>query len=433
MAEEGFRIFSCLFEVTIFGGFFRNILENKYQNRKINILLYGSLFLGVYTVNLFNITLLNLVGNVLLYFVFLFFIYESGIKEKIFYYLLFYTVFAGAEFIVEILLMLTCGEKYNWAEQNLLFRVLIYSLEKLITFLILYSIQRKINNHEKRLNNKMFYYSLMLPIATFLIFGVILYDGIISKLSITDENILALGCILLLFANAGIFIVYDSLFSLIYEKQKYQILALKSNMEKQYYDRLEAISWEQQSYMHDAKKYMRIIGNLAMQEQNEEICNIIQDMKIRIDRIESKCFCTHKILNTILCEKEKESAIYNIDFDAYVEPGIKLDRISDIDIIVIMGNLLDNAIEAAKTAQNSFIDVQVFENQRGHFLIFKIENNFEHVIKKDKGKFLTTKDNTENHGLGLNNVEKCIDSLGGLLTIDVNANIFLVTVILNIS
>ena len=53
-------------------------------------------------------------------------------------------------------------------------------------------------------------------------------------------------------------------------------------------------------------------------------------------------------MNTILCEKKKEAIDNKINYQAYVEPGIPLDFIQDIDIIIIMGNIIDNAIEATK-------------------------------------------------------------------------------------
>jgi two-component system sensor histidine kinase AgrC len=71
-------------------------------------------------------------------------------------------------------------------------------------------------------------------------------------------------------------------------------------------------------------------------------------MKIRIGEMEEEFFCKNKVLNTILCEKKKEAIDNKINYQAYVEPGIPLDFIQDIDIIIIMGNIIDNAIEATK-------------------------------------------------------------------------------------
>ena len=111
---------------------------------------------------------------------------------------------------------------------------------------------------------------------------------------------------------------------------------------------MEKVNLEQSNYMHDLKFMLRTIGNLAVQDQNEEITSVIQNMKIRIGEMEEEFFCKNKVLNTILCEKKKEAIDNKINYQAYVEPGIPLDFIQDIDIIIIMGNIIDNAIEATK-------------------------------------------------------------------------------------
>lgn len=126
------------------------------------------------------------------------------------------------------------------------------------------------------------------------------------------------------------------------------MLTLKTDLEKKYYDRMEKVNLEQSNYMHDLKFMLRTIGNLAVQDQNEEITSVIQNMKIRIGAMEEEFFCKNKVLNTILCEKKKEAIDNKINYQAYVEPGIPLDFIQDIDIIIIMGNIIDNAIEATK-------------------------------------------------------------------------------------
>ena len=51
-----------------------------------------------------------------------------------------------------------------------------------------------------------------------------------------NEGILLVGCILLLFANAIIFFLYEYIFRLNYENQALEMLTLKTDLEKKYYD-----------------------------------------------------------------------------------------------------------------------------------------------------------------------------------------------------
>ena len=212
----------------------------------------------------------------------------------------------------------------------------------------MFIIKKKLNKQKYGIKNEILLYSLVLPIATFGIYSALLYSGLMVEVSGINEGILLVGCILLLFANAIIFFLYEYIFRLNYENQALEMLTLKTDLEKKYYDRMEKVNLEQSNYMHDLKFMLRTIGNLAVQDQNEEITSVIQNMKIRIGEMEEEFFCKNKVLNTILCEKKKEAIDNKINYQAYVEPGIPLDFIQDIDIIIIMGNIIDNAIEATK-------------------------------------------------------------------------------------
>ena len=70
--------------------------------------------------------------------------------------------------------------------------------------------------------------------------------------------------------------------------------------------------------MHDLKFMLRTIGNLAAQDQNEEITSVIQNMKIRIGEMEEEFFCKNKVLNTILCEKKKEAIDNKINTTIFI-------------------------------------------------------------------------------------------------------------------
>lgn len=265
-----------------------------------------------------------------------------------------------------------------------------------------------------------------------LIDSALLYSGLMVEVSGINEGILLVGCILLLFANAIIFFLYEYIFRLNYENQALEMLTLKTDLEKKYYDRMEKVNLEQSNYMHDLKFMLRTIGNLAVQDQNEEITSVIQNMKIRIGAMEEEFFCKNKVLNTILCEKKKEAIDNKINYQAYVEPGIPLDFIQDIDIIIIMGNIIDNAIEATKKIDYGYIDINVFATQKGHFLMIRVENKFDGIVKKKGDDFCSTKQEPDKHGIGLKNVADCVNKYGGILQIDVNDNIFTVSVIFTV-
>ena len=155
-------------------------------------------------------------------------------------------------------------------------------------------------------------------------------------------------------------------------------------------------------------------------------------MKIRIGAMEEEFFCKNKVLNTILCEKKKEAIDNKINYQAYVEPGIPLDFIQDIDIIIIMGNIIDNAIEATKKIDYGYIDINVFATQKGHFLMIRVENKFDGIVKKKGDDFCSTKQEPDKHGIGLKNVAARAPPPGGPPPIAAPAHIPTVSVLFKV-
>ncbi len=118
--------------------------------------------------------------------------------------------------------------------------------------------------------------------------------------------------------------------------------------------------------------------------------------------------------------------------DIFVEPGVSFHSVSTLDLISILGNLLDNAIEATSQCENNRrIKVRIYMAQGGHICVTKITNPFCGILSKQGEDFLTTKADKTMHGIGLKSVKKIVKKYGGILDIQTENQYF--TTILIIS
>lgn len=69
-------------------------------------------------------------------------LFETTLKKRIFYFIVFYTAFAGVEIIFEFTLSLVIGDGYQWYSQTQLSRLIVTCLEKLVTFITLFIIEK---------------------------------------------------------------------------------------------------------------------------------------------------------------------------------------------------------------------------------------------------------------------------------------------------
>ena len=101
------------------------------------------------------------------------------------------------------------------------------------------------------------------------------------------------------------------------------------------------------------------------------------------------------------------------------------------DLTVLIGNLLDNALEACKAQSSSDRRITVSGNVYGQALRFVVENTYEQPVQQDRhGTYLSAKHNG-GPGTGLDVVRSITERCGGTLRIDHTNGIFQVTVTLN--
>ena len=82
---------------------------------------------------------------------------------------------------------------------------------------------------------------------------------------------------------------------------------------------------------------------MAYEGRNDEICKVVDELNGKLNREEICEYSNHKMLNIILSEYSIKAESAGV-VDAYVEPGCILNHIQDVDLITMIGNLLDNAI-----------------------------------------------------------------------------------------
>lgn len=143
----------------------------------------------------------------------------------------------------------------------------------------------------------------------------------------------------------------------------------------------------------------------TLQIQNSIVFNQIKDTKIQA------------ILLGKLGKASEKKINFEIVVDSYLEvlpPHIKLSN-----LILIIGNLIDNAFEAVYDAK--FPTVKFFATDLGSDIIFEISDNGKGIGEKeiphlfDKG--FTTKSGNEPRGFGLSNAEEAVQELNGMIEV----------------
>lgn len=159
------------------------------------------------------------------------------------------------------------------------------------------------------------------------------------------------------------------------------------------------------------------------EELNSHIQSIIGEFSIMEIFKDSGVLELDSILNVKFSEGEK----IGIDFQKKITK-ISNEIVNGLDLAVIVGNLLDNAIEATSKVSSKWIDIKIKEVYEVVYI--SIENSFDGVLKEKDGRLLTRKSNERRHGMGLRNVQTIIKKYDGDMKITYTPATFKVSIIL---
>ena len=96
---------------------------------------------------------------------------------------------------------------------------------------------------------------------------------------------------------------------------------------------------------------------------------------------------------------------------------------------MILGNLLDNALQAVSLVDKNAFIVLTMHYSKG-MLIIKVSNPFKNEVKIIDGTVMTSKSDKKNHGLGLRSVKEVVEKYNGTIEIKTDNNIFTITAVL---
>ena len=118
-----------------------------------------------------------------------------------------------------------------------------------------------------------------------------------------------------------------------------------------------------------------------------------------------------------LAEQEQIKTKVNIEYPHNT-------NIRSVDLTTILGNLLDNALEAAETAPDKLRFLNLTIRRINAMLIIKVENGYSNAPTETDGKLVTSKIDKASHGWGLKSVQTAADRYDGTITTDYENGVF---------
>jgi len=175
---------------------------------------------------------------------------------------------------------------------------------------------------------------------------------------------------------------------LLQKKSDNELMQLSLNEMVLLYNQIQNEIEATKRFRHDLNKHIRTLEHVMKTRQSQEMQDIYDDMVASYEQLPR--FSTHEVINSILSIKAEECQDKHISFAIKIKDG-PLDNYKDIDLVALLYNLLDNAIEAAMTSEEKSISLSLELN---HGLTIHLDNTSQELTQK-------TKKNPARHGVGL--------------------------------
>ena len=192
--------------------------------------------------------------------------------------------------------------------------------------------------------------------------------------------------------------------------------AICAALKEKYYQDLETTQEQYDVFLHDMKHSMRTIAALAETGDCDRIGDLIKDLRVALGNIEWKMICSHKILNALLVERKEYADDNSVILHLDIKEPLYLQDIEDVDIITLIGNLLDNAIAAEKRVKSKEgIRCSMWMSREGRHVLIQVENGYEEKQSNKENDREQKARIGEKHGIGCKSMKKIVKKYGGIM------------------
>lgn len=194
-------------------------------------------------------------------------------------------------------------------------------------------------------------------------------------------------------------------------------------MQTEYYDALSAQMNEVRAVRHDVRHFAGALGRLADEGRYEELRRFLNEYAEKADVEPLPVFCENVVANSILGYYSLRMKEHGIRFRCAcaIPKGL---TVRDSDLCVVLGNALENAMEACGKLDNMemrFVSAEA-RAMNGQLLI-KISNPYGGSLNQKDGNYLTTKEGFY-HGMGLKNIHRVVNACGGFVKTEHSETVF---------
>ena len=189
-----------------------------------------------------------------------------------------------------------------------------------------------------------------------------------------------------------------------------RVAAFELELMQKYYLEAENLYTKMRGWRHDYRHHIQAMKVHAANGEYEAIDRYLDMLDDDLTNVETVIRTGNRMADAILNSKLSLAAERQISVKADAAIPVSLTT-SELDLCIVIGNLMDNAMEACMELPPDQRLIRIYMEMKGNYLYFVLTNT---AGGKKKQNFRTAKG--EGHGLGISRVDAIVKKYGGYVT-----------------
>lgn len=189
-----------------------------------------------------------------------------------------------------------------------------------------------------------------------------------------------------------------------------RVAVFESEILQKYYAEVENMYTKMRGWRHDYRHHIQTMKIHAANGEFEDVVKYLDLLDDDLTNVETVIRTGNRMADAILNSKLSLAAERKIKVKARAEIPVSL-TVSELDLCIVIGNLLDNAMEACMELPEEERLIRIYMEMKGNYLYLALTNT---AAGAKQHRFLSTKG--EGHGFGIARVDAIVKKYGGYVT-----------------
>lgn len=432
-----FELVVNLFQSAIVLQTIRAILKDKRTGKKANlayILFVAILFLELSFVNfIVPFEGIGIIISILIIYIYSLINLKGTFMQKMFWSIFVMLLIMGITIVVLSIEGCIIGKGYlNLVIQKDLYRFVgVVVIQIVLFYLTRFMIKRTKKDSTYSLKWNEWFVLLIIPVISIftMSFVSLIIINIEEQLSPMQHIFSILSILGILMTNSLVYVLYVNMQKDHAKQLEYSILQQAFKSQEKSVEETKILYQSVRSIRHDLKQHFQVaLTMLHSGKINEAVDYMEKYNDTVLDGISNKVFCDNDVVNYIINSKSKICSDRHIKIYIYIANEIP--EFSDLDLCVLLGNALDNAIEGVSGEGNNEIYLEL--RNVDNFFMISVKNTIINSVLEDNPNLISTKNEKEVHGLGILSMKEVVQKYNGSIEFYESDNKFCCDMLLDI-